>query len=361
LDSELSNRVAGVPERFEPASMRGELTEAEHLVRYSWAARLADGRRVLDAGCGLGYGSKMLLRAGAAEVVGVDIAEPVVEAASAAEEPGLTFQSADVAALHFEDGRFDLIVCLEVIEHVHEPQRVIGELARLLAPGGILVVSSPNRDAYVPGNPHHVHEYLPEELRAALSEALEHVSLWRQQGWICSAVLDDETLARDDGAPVPDLWVEKVAAETPGSETYTLALASNAPLPEPAPGAVITGTVEVRKWLDLYDEQAEILRAHHEHHGRLAAQNGELHELRERLAEAETALARIPGLEQERDEARERLAALERDLPALAARAEAGERNLRNVMSSPSWRLTAPLRAAKRAVKRLSGAGRRTG
>jgi SAM-dependent methyltransferase len=49
--------VAAAPERFAPATMREELLAAEHLARYEWAAALAGGWRVLDAGCGTGYGA----------------------------------------------------------------------------------------------------------------------------------------------------------------------------------------------------------------------------------------------------------------------------------------------------------------
>ena len=352
MEFDLTNRVDGVPERFDPATMRGELTEAEHLVRYAWAARLAPGRRVLDAGCGLGYGARMLRRAGAAEVVGVDIAEAVVEAAGAQEEGGLRFTTGDVGDLDFEDGRFGLVVCFEVIEHVQDQRRVIAELVRVLAPDGILVVSSPNRAAYVPGNPHHVHEYLPDELHAALAESVEHVSLWRQHDWICSAVLDDESFAADDLKPVRDVWVEKVAGEEPGRETYTIALGSNVPLPDPAPGAVLTGTAEVRKWLELYEQQAEILRGQHEHFQRLGDQSAELDELRRQLLSAEHALASLTQLQAERDEAIAERDDAQRQLSGWMARAEAGERNLRNVLTSPSWRITAPLRALKQSLKR---------
>jgi hypothetical protein len=216
---------------------------------------------------------------------------------------------------------------------------VIAELSRLLSPEGILVVSSPNRAVYVPGNPHHVHEYLPDELHAALAESLEYVRLWRQHGWICSAILDDDSFASRDGAPIRDVWVEKVAGEEPGRETYTLALGSNAPLPDPAPGAVVTGTVEVRKWLDLYHDQARQLRDYHDHFAGLENRDRELSDIRLRLEAAEIELARIPLLERDRDE--------------LRARAEAAERNLADVTMSPSWRVTTPLRRAKRLLKRL--------
>ena len=351
MESDLTNRVEGVPERFAPASVRGELTDAEHLLRYAWAARLAPGRRVLDAGCGLGYGSRMLRRAGAAEVVAVDIAEAVIEAAGADAEPGLSFTVGDVGDLDFEDGSFDLVVCFEVIEHVHDQRRVIGELVRVLAPDGLLVLSSPNRAVYVPGNPHHVHEYLPDELHAALAESLEYVRLWRQHNWICSAILDDESFESQNLARVRDLWVEKVAGEEPGRETYTVAVASNAPLPEPAPGAILTGTAEVRKWLDLYHEQQEILEGLAARIEAIGHDRAELAELRERLAEAERGLAASPASsgDQPADEA----------TAALVARVEAAERNLHNVVNSPSWRITSPLRAAKRLAKRASSAWRR--
>jgi SAM-dependent methyltransferase len=344
VESDLTNRVGGVPERFAPATVRADLTDAEHLVRYAWAARLAPGRRVLDAGSGLGYGSRILRHAGAAEVVGVDIAASVVEAAAAVEEPGLRFAVGDVGNLDYEDGAFDLVVCLEVIEHVHDQRRVIAELVRVLAPDGILVVSSPNRAVYVPGNPHHVHEYLPDELHAALAESLEYVGLWRQHNWICSAILDDESFEADDLAHVRNLWVEKVAGEKPGRETYTLALASNVSLPEPAPGALLTGTVEVRKWVELYAEQQAVLTAQREEIDAIDREHGERGELHDRLAEAERQLARLPVVES--DPGSSEL------VVALSERVEAAERNLHNVLTSPSWRITAPLRALKNALKR---------
>ena len=77
---DLAGMQSGFPERFAPGDMRGELIEAEHLARYSWAAGLARGKRVLDAGCGTAYGSRMLAEGGAQEVVGIDIAAEVLEA-----------------------------------------------------------------------------------------------------------------------------------------------------------------------------------------------------------------------------------------------------------------------------------------
>ena len=114
--------------------MDGSLVAAEHLSRYWWAAQFARGRRVLDAGCGIGYGSNMLAEAGASEVMGVDIAEPAVEAAKHGAGSGVAFRTGDVAALDFVPDSFDLVVCFEVIEHVEDADAVLDELARVLAP-----------------------------------------------------------------------------------------------------------------------------------------------------------------------------------------------------------------------------------
>src|SRR5438045_8289854 len=63
------------PERFDPKLMHGRLIEAEHVGRYWWVSAFVQGKRVLDAGCGTAYGSTILARAGADEVVCVDIDE----------------------------------------------------------------------------------------------------------------------------------------------------------------------------------------------------------------------------------------------------------------------------------------------
>src|SRR4051794_5836632 len=155
MPSKLADFVEGTPGRFVPEEMRGELVEAEHLVRYWWAASVAEGRRVLDAGCGMGYGSELMAASGAASVDALDLAEPVVAAAQAA-TGSVRFRVGDVCELPFEDGVFDLVVCFEVIEHIEDQPRALDEMHRVLAPGGLIAVSSPNRGVYVPGNPHHV-------------------------------------------------------------------------------------------------------------------------------------------------------------------------------------------------------------
>jgi SAM-dependent methyltransferase len=242
----LAGRVDGAPERFVPEEMRGDLIEAEHLSRYWWAAQLAAGRRVLDAGCGTAYGSRILAEAGAPEVVGIDIVGEVIEAVKPGLPPSIHLVEGDVRELPFRNGEFDLVVCFEVIEHLDDPQRALDELARVTSEKGILAVSSPNRDVYLPGNPHHRHEFIPEELGAAVAARFLHVELYRQQNWTTSAVLDDEAHEAGDGGPLTRLVVRKVVEAERDSEIYTVALGSNAALPKPDGTNVLTAAPDLR-------------------------------------------------------------------------------------------------------------------
>ena len=342
---------AEIPERFIPDEMGEGMVAAEHLCRYWWAAQFAPGRRVLDAGCGIGYGSNMLAEAGAAEVHGVDIAEPVIEAAAQGAGPGVTFTTGDVAALDLDADSSDLVVCFEVIEHVEDTDVVLDELARVLAPGGLLLISSPNRDRYVPGNPHHRYEFLPDELKAELGRRFKQVRLLRQHDWLGSAILEDGAFGGAGGAPIDGLEVRKLVGHEPGAETYTLALASDGELPASAMPLTLTHTMELRQWMEHFHAQDRTLREQAGELRRLQTIDRERGELRLRLEQAEKELARIPDLEI----AARRAEALEQRLQSLEGvqqQLEGVNQALEDVMGSPSWRITAPLRKAKAFLKR---------
>ncbi len=105
------------------------------------------GRVALDVGCGAGLLAEPLARMGAM-VTGIDAAPENVAAASA--HAALSGLAIDYRAGGIEvagAARFDLVTCLEVIEHVSDPAGFAGGLARALAPGGLLVMSTPNRTA----------------------------------------------------------------------------------------------------------------------------------------------------------------------------------------------------------------------
>ena len=145
-----------------------------HVFAYRFAAGHVGGREVLDAGCGEGYGSAIL--AGAAKsVLGIDLDRDVIEHA-AENYPAVHFDAGDLAAFPFPDGSFDAVVSLQVVEHLQSPRDFAAECARVLRPGGTLLISTPNRLTFSPEgirNPFHTVEFAPAELRGLLEARFE--------------------------------------------------------------------------------------------------------------------------------------------------------------------------------------------
>jgi SAM-dependent methyltransferase len=187
----------------------------EHMARYTFATRLARGKRVLDAGCGAGYGSAELARA-AERVVGVDRAPDAIEFARAHyAAANLTFEEASCEALPYAQGSFELVVAFEVIEHLVDWRGFLREARRVLVPSGQLVVSTPNKLYYTESrgpdgaNPFHVHEFDFEEFRAELTAVFPHVSLFLEnhvEGFTFQPHEPGSTaeVRVDAGEPAPD-------------------------------------------------------------------------------------------------------------------------------------------------------------
>lgn len=98
-------------------------------------------RRVLDAGCAGGYVALMLMRLGH-EVTGIELNEPM---AAAARSRGVSVVEHDLEEpLPFDDASFDAVHACEIVEHLFDTEGFLHELHRVLVPGGVLVLSTPN-------------------------------------------------------------------------------------------------------------------------------------------------------------------------------------------------------------------------
>ncbi|MGB0872768.1 MAG: class I SAM-dependent methyltransferase [Solirubrobacterales bacterium] len=244
-----TGETAETAERFDPAEMRGAVVEAEHLARYRFAAALAGDKVVLDAACGWGYGSNMLAAAGASRVIGVDIADAVVEAARAEAADNVSFETGDIEQLDFSNASFDCVVCFEAIEHVERWGQTLDEFARVLSGDGILVISTPNDSAYGDRNEHHIHQFEREEFRDELESRFRYVEVYAQSAWIASAISTHEWFdSAGIESPIPSV-LKPVAGRDHG-EIYDVAVASNTPLPNVDSVAALASPVEFKEWIE---------------------------------------------------------------------------------------------------------------
>jgi len=199
----------------------------EHLARYRFAARFAEGRRVLDAGCGAGYGTAEL--ANAATVVAMDIsADAMAHARRAFARPGVHFLQGACESLPFADASFDLLVAFEVIEHLERWREMLAEARRVLRPSGVLLVSTPNKAWYAESraaagpNPYHVREFEYGEFEAALQATFPHVHLWSQN--------HSESVAFVPALPSRDGVLDAPADTAPEHAHFFLAACSRSPI-----------------------------------------------------------------------------------------------------------------------------------
>jgi len=164
LDSTSLERL--VPDDLALGEATGLETLALHIERYEFAARRLPAGRLLDAGCGVGYGTRLLVERSdcVRRALGVDISpEAIAYAQSRYGGPQIDFRVDNV--LSFEDrAGFHGIVALEIVEHVDEPEALIDHLLTMLHPSGVLVASVPTTPS-TDLNPHHRHDFTERSFR----------------------------------------------------------------------------------------------------------------------------------------------------------------------------------------------------
>ncbi|WFO52668.1 methyltransferase domain-containing protein [Aeromonas veronii] len=159
-----------------------------HIYRYKFACDyIRPGDRVLDAACGLGYGSHVIAHQSKAKsVLGVDGSRFAIEYANAtyADESTKYMEGYLPDTLSsYSDASFDIIISFETLEHVENPESVLNEFYRLLSPGGRLITSVPNDWSDESGedpNPFHFHVYKLEKFDSQLGALFDIESYFAQ-------------------------------------------------------------------------------------------------------------------------------------------------------------------------------------
>ncbi|GAA1274180.1 class I SAM-dependent methyltransferase [Saccharothrix xinjiangensis] len=167
-------------ERTVPGIVEENYWFRRHEAAYLDLVRHCAGLVVLEAGCGEGYGAA-LIAGRAARVVALDYDEATAAHVGRA-YPELAAVRGNLAALPVRDAGVDVVANLQVIEHLWDQEGFLAECARVLRPGGRLLVTTPNRITFSPGrdaplNPFHTRELAPEELRGLLVGAGLEVEL----------------------------------------------------------------------------------------------------------------------------------------------------------------------------------------
>jgi glycosyltransferase involved in cell wall biosynthesis/SAM-dependent methyltransferase len=334
----------------------------EHVARYFFASQLVRGRSVLDVGCGVGYGSKTLIERGAASVLAFDLSDASIShARQFYGAPGLEFRTGD--ATDFDFGRrFDVVTCFELIEHVDDQDGVFRSIARHLAPGGLVVVSTP-RALETKRTDFHAHEYSYEEFRATFERHFARHAFYFENNHFSSLITDRRpgTLGRVE--PIKDQfhlgmadYFIVVAAQS-GSVTidgldpvltldddrYVRTLEHDVSVLRRAESALLEGESVLRSEVSRIERQSD---AFEKERDRLAA---EVEALGAKLVEARE-LLESAALQTED---------VKQQVTALETRARLAEREcdyLRSVeqeiLSSLSWRVSAPVRVIGRPVRR---------
>ena len=363
-------------ERFLP-EREGEIWY-EHWHRYALASQLSQQRTVLDVACGEGYGAAMMA-GNAVRVTGVDISADAIRHASNryGHLANLEFITAPCDCLPFPDASFDLAISFETIEHIETQPAFIAELARVLRPDGVLLLSSPNKrlysDAHDYHNEFHVRELYRNELEELLCEAFPHRS-WLGQKLLFHSVIWPESQSVATTEYLVGEGGRVAVGHCPSVEPmyYIVACSRN---PSMLPAALnrlslfsdAAETVyrdyvrQTRRVIELDRLLIDRERLVAERDGLLTLRTGQMEECEKLVAERDALLALRTGQMEERERMiaeRDELLALragqmeERDAQ-LAQRAEqiAGLKHELDYRAGLTWWLKSPWRIIKRAIK----------
>lgn len=161
-----------------------------HLERYKFCLSYSKDKTVVSIACGSGYGEYLLATDGMAKkVIGIDYSKEAIEYAKENyKSNNLLFFQRDALDNRLDDLAADLIISLETIEHIKQDKKLLKEFFRILKPGGILILSTPNKAfsyrnlfSIKPINNYHIREYRRKKIFKLLSGHFENIEFFGQK------------------------------------------------------------------------------------------------------------------------------------------------------------------------------------
>jgi 2-polyprenyl-3-methyl-5-hydroxy-6-metoxy-1,4-benzoquinol methylase len=181
-------------ERLIPEINKGAAFFYEHLVRYLFTSQFVKEKIVLDAGCGVGYGSSILAKYGKAKkIYAVDISKETIDYAKVKYlHKTIKFSIDNIEKLTtILDKSINIVTSFEVIEHLKDQNKFLKQVKRVLKNNGLFIVSTPNKYTYPEGNPFHTKELYPEKFYKLLKKYFKRVRFYHQ-GFELSQIIKPE-------------------------------------------------------------------------------------------------------------------------------------------------------------------------
>lgn len=321
-------------------SMAAE-NQYNHLTGYGFARRYVEGKTIAVIGWDeLGYGAR-LLAGTAGSVTGLtDSSEAAERASTDHPVPNVNYRKVSLQDLPYPEESFDVVVALQVIEKLNNPDDLVREAKRVLKRDGVLLISTPdrqthsnNRDYKDPANKEEM--YVPE-FRELLGRHFEQVRVYRQGAVAGGLIFESpEGLFSAPVESFPSYSANPSFDAEPPATHFVMAVCGGPETPEqenPQPYLILDRDRRIFNECDDYREDVELLRDEIQHmqetevqafHETLATRNGEIRRLRARERELTNRIRRLEGQSK-------KLKGLETQVRSL-------ETHIQNIEESRAW------------------------
>lgn len=224
-----NTKIKFTGERMIPELNEGYAFYYEHISRYLFTSQFTNGKRVLDMGCGVGYGVDIIATNGnPLSILGFDIDNETIEYAKAYYQKSTKIKFIKDDVLNFSNipkQTFDIVTCFEVIEHISEQEKVLNNIVNSLNESGILFISTPNKYTYPDGNQFHKLELYPEEFTIFLNSKFKYVTVLHQTFEFVEKISNNQSREHKS-------VLASIDEVDPKHSQYLLAICSNSPIPK---------------------------------------------------------------------------------------------------------------------------------
>jgi len=247
-------------ERLIPSESKDSVVYGEHMSRYLAVIDMIKGKVVLDVASGTGYGSQLLAKH-AKKVTGIDYsAEAVAYAQENYPAKNLEYRVGDAQVLKsIPDSSIDIVVSMETIEHLPNPELFVKQVKRVLKPDGVFAVSTPNDEEYREGNEFHLHEFTLVELKKLMKKYFKQTDYYYQGNALAATLFNEADFKTEFRREV---LVEKTISVDPERAIYFIAIATNSVKPP----AITTNIAVSQHWntkgfIEWSQEQEGLIKA----------------------------------------------------------------------------------------------------